>query len=68
MLRKKIGSARKSARSAQEAERSERVRRAGDTVLVRRKGLLASLAEGPGTLTETPSRRQGPEKMLVKKK
>ena len=30
--------------------------------------LLASLAEGPGTLTETPSRRQGPEKMLVKKK
>jgi len=38
-------------RSAQEAERSERVRRAADRVLARRKGLLARLAEGSGRKT-----------------
>lgn len=44
-------------RSAQEAERSERVRQAADRVFVRHKGLLARLAEGPGA--ETTSRRRG---------
>lgn len=68
MLRKKIGSVRNSARSAQEAERSERVRREADSVLIRRKGLLARLADGPGTLTETTSHQQGPEKLPVRKK
>ena len=46
-------------RSAQEADRSERVRRAADRVFVRRKGLLARLAEGPDSEAETNSRRRG---------
>ena len=44
-------------RSAQEAERSERVRQAADRAFVRHKGLLARLAEGPGV--ETTPRRRG---------
>jgi len=46
-------------RSAHEAERNERVRRAADRVFERRKVLLARLAEGPES---TVSSRRGPGK------
>jgi antitoxin component of MazEF toxin-antitoxin module len=49
-------------RSTQEVERSERVRRAADRVITQRKGLLARLAEGPGSLSKTPARRRTPAK------
>ena len=39
-------------RSAEDADRNERMRQIADRVFMRRKGLLARLAEGPGD--ETP--------------
>ncbi|MEA2205497.1 MAG: hypothetical protein QOE77_2273 [Blastocatellia bacterium] len=39
-------------RSAAEAERNERIRQIADRVFMRRKGLLARLAEGPGDETQ----------------
>lgn len=41
-------------RSAQEAERTELVRRAADRVFERRKGLLTRLAEGAGAGDTVP--------------
>jgi hypothetical protein len=66
MLRKQIKSIGNSARSAQEEERSARVNQAADNVFTRRKGLLARLAEGAGSLNET--RPHGRTKLPVRKK
>lgn len=68
MLRKKTRSIGHSVSSAQEAGRSERVRRAADRVFTRRKGLLARLAEGPPSLSPDPSASTRTAKSLVRKK